>query len=87
MTRIGIVTDSSSQITADLIERFDVEVVPMTVTIDGVDHAEVEDLDADAFYASFADGATPEISTAQPSPGRFAHAYASMAGRGYDHVV
>ena len=47
MTRIGIVTDSSSQITADLVERFDVEVVPMTVTIDGVDHAEGEDLDAD----------------------------------------
>ena len=35
---IGIVTDSNSQLTAELAERFGVEVVPMTVTIDGDDH-------------------------------------------------
>ena len=85
--RIGIVTDSSSQITADLVERFDVEVVPMTVTIDGVDHLEGVDLDADGFYGAFHDGATPEIATAQPSPGRFVDAYVRMAERGYDHIV
>jgi len=85
--RIGIVTDSSSQITADLVDRFDVEVVPMTVTIDEIDHLEGIDLDADGFYGAFAAGARPEITTAQPSPGRFADAYARMADRGYDHVV
>ena len=31
--RIAIVTDSSSQITADLVERFAVDVVPLTVTL------------------------------------------------------
>jgi len=86
-TRIGIVTDSSSQITADLVERFDVEVVPMTVTIDGVDHLEGIDLDADGFYDAFGAGAAPEISTSQPSPGRFAEAYERVAERGYDQVV
>lgn len=85
--RIGIVTDSSSQITAELAQRFDVEVVPMTVTVDDVDHLEGVDLDADGFYAAFDDGSCPEITTAQPSPGRFADAYARMAERGYDHVV
>lgn len=85
--RIGIVTDSSSQITRELVERFDVEVVPMTVTIDGVDHLEGENLDADTFYAAFADGATPDVATAQPSPGRFVEAYAAMADRGYDRIV
>jgi DegV family protein with EDD domain len=86
-TRIGIVTDSSSQITPDLVERFGVEVVPMNVTIDGVDHLEGDDLDADTFYAAFDDGASPDIATSQPSPGRFADAYASMADRGHDHIV
>ena len=85
--RIGIVTDSSSQITADLVERFDVEVVPLTVTIDGTDHLEGVDLDADAFYRTFDGGATPEISTSQPAPGRFTEAYSRVAERGVDHIV
>lgn len=85
--RIGIVTDSSSQITSELVERFDVEVVPMTVTIDHVDHLEGIDLDADAFYDAFDGETTPEIATAQPSPGRFVEAYERMAVRGYDQIV
>lgn len=87
MSRIGIVTDSSSQITADLVARFAVEVVPMTVTIDDVDHLEGVDLDADAFYATFAGGATPKITTSQPSPGQFTAAYEEMAERGVDEIV
>lgn len=85
--RIGIVTDSSSQITADLVERFDVEIVPMTVSIDGTDHLEGVDLDADAFYRCFEAGATPDVSTSQPAPGQFAAAYARIAARGAEHVV
>lgn len=84
---IGLVTDSSSQITAALIERYDIEVVPMTVTIDGVEHREGVDLDADEFYAAFGPGMTPEISTSQPSPGDFIDAYQRVADRGYDEIV
>jgi DegV family protein with EDD domain len=94
--RIGIVTDSSSQITLNLVERFEVEVVPMTVTIDGIDHLEGVDLDADMFYAAFEGGAnvgarhqpsSPEISTSQPSPGRFAECYERLAERGVEQIV
>ncbi len=88
--RLGLVTDSSSQITDDLIARFDVEVVPLTVTIDGVDHLEgrgPDRLDADGFYAHFADGARPEITTSQPSPGRFVEAYERAVGRGCTGIV
>ncbi len=85
--RIGIVTDSSSQITADLVERFEIEVVPMTVTIDGTDYLEGVDLDADGFYARFDGGRTPDITTSQPSPGRFGEAYARVAARGVEEIV
>jgi DegV family protein with EDD domain len=85
--RIGIVTDSSSQITANLVERFEIEVVPMTVTIDGIDHLEGVDLDAETFYGAFEGAGTPEITTSQPSPGRFAASYARLAERGVDHIV
>jgi len=86
-SRIGLVTDSSSQITPAIVERFDVEVVPLTVTIDGVDHLEGVDLDADGFYAAFEGGRRPEVSTSQPSPGRFANAYSALAEAGCDEIV
>lgn len=85
--RIGIVTDSSSQITDELVERFEIEVVPMTVTIDGDDRLEGVDLDADAFYRTFEGDRTPEITTSQPSPGRFAESYERVAARGVDRIV
>jgi DegV family protein with EDD domain len=83
---VGIVTDSNSQITDVIRDRFDVEVVPMTVTIDGVDHREGVDLDADGFYDHFADGHTPEISTSQPAPGAFVEVYGRLAERGCEEI-
>ena len=83
---VGIVTDSNSQITDELRDRFAVEVVPMTVAIDGVEHREGVDLDADAFYAHFADGHTPEVTTSQPSPGSFVEVYRRLADRGCEEI-
>jgi DegV family protein with EDD domain len=84
---IALVTDSNSQIPPELVDRYGVEVVPLTVVIDGVEHREGVDIDADGFYARFAGGATPEVSTSQPSPGAFAAAYARAAERGADHIL
>lgn len=84
---IGLCTDSNSQLPRSLIDRYGVEVVPITVTIDGVDYAEGVDLDADTFYARFDGGATPQVSTAQPSPGRFADAYRRLADSGVSEII
>jgi DegV family protein with EDD domain len=83
---IGLVTDSNAQLPPELARRYGVEVVPLTVTIDGVEYAEGEDLDADAFWAHF-EGRTPAVTTSQPSPGRFAAAYAAVAARGAGEVL
>jgi DegV family protein with EDD domain len=85
--RIGLCTDSNSQLSTELAERYDVEVVPLTVTVDGRDHLEGVDLDADAFYERFVDGRTPEVATSQPSPGRFLEAYRRLAERGCTSIV
>lgn len=82
----GIVTDSSSQITADLVERFGIVVVPLVVTVDGVDYLEREQLDADGFYAHFEGGRRPEVSTSQPSPGSFVDAYRRLVDRGCTEI-
>ncbi len=81
-----MVTDSNAQLPAELAERYGVEVVPLTVTVDGTEYLEGVDLDADAFYARF-EGARPAVSTAQPSPGRFAAAYEAVAERGATEIL
>lgn len=84
---IGLCTDSNAQVPPELARRYGVEVVPLTVTVDGVDHLEGVDLDADGFYARFAGGASPTVATAAPSPGRFAAAYRALADAGADEIL
>jgi DegV family protein with EDD domain len=83
---IGIVTDSNSQLPPELAARYRVEVVPLSVTVDGRDYLEGVDLDAGEFYARFQSG-RPMVSTAQPSPGRFAEAYEAVAAGGATEIL
>ena len=83
---IGLVTDSNSQIPPALAERYGVGVVPLSITVDGEEYLEGVDLDADAFYARFRDR-RPAVSTAQPSPGRFAEAYEAAAAIGATEIL
>ncbi|MBE5808887.1 MAG: DegV family protein [Clostridiales bacterium] len=47
----SIVTDSSSNLTPDLAEQYSIEVVPLTLEIDGEEHAAYgEEFDGHAFY-------------------------------------
>jgi len=84
---IGICTDSNSQLPAALAQRYGIEVVPLTVTIDDIDYLEGVDLDADGYYDKYADGACPTVSTSQPSPGQFAVAYEDLAARGCTEIL
>jgi DegV family protein with EDD domain len=80
------VTDSNSQLPPELAERYGVEVVPLSITVDGEEYLEGVDLDAGEFYARFRSG-RPMVSTAQPSPGRFAEAYEAAAARGATEIL
>jgi DegV family protein with EDD domain len=84
---IGIVTDSNAQLPPELAGRFGIEVVPLTVTVDGVGYLEGVDLDADDFYSRFDGGASPVVATSQPSPGRFADAYQRLADGGAGEIL
>lgn len=79
-------TDSNAQLPPELAERYGVEVVPLTVTMDGAEYLEGVDIDVDDFYARFETG-RPIVSTAQPSPGRFAAAYEAVAARGATEIL
>lgn len=83
---IGFCIDSNGQLPPELVARYGVEVVPLRVSIDGRDHREGVDLDADDFYARFAAG-SPRVSTAAPSPGEFAAAYQALVERGATEIL
>jgi len=84
---IGLCTDSNAQLPEELAGRYGVEVVPLTVVVDGQSYLEGVELDADAFYARFAGGARPQVATAAPGPGLFLSAYQRLAGRGATEIL
>jgi DegV family protein with EDD domain len=84
---LGICTDSGAQLPAELVSRYGIVVVPLTVTVDGVDHLEGVDLDADDFYDRFARGHKPSVQTAAPPPGRFLEAWGELAAQGATAIV
>lgn len=83
---IGIVTDSASQIPAALASQLDVAVVPVIVSIDGVDHREGLDIVPADFWPQFATG-TPDVQTSQPSPGSIAETYRTLLEAGATEIV
>lgn len=84
---IGICTDSNSQMPTALAERYDIEVVPVTVTVDDHEYLEGVDLDADQFYDMLSADPHLRVRTSQPSPGQFAAAYESLLQRGCDEIL
>jgi len=84
---LGLCTDSGAQLPPELVSRYGIVVVPLTVTIDGVDHREGVDLGADAFYDRFARSPAPNVETAAPPPGRFLEAWGELAARGATEIV
>ena len=84
---IGICTDSSSQLPPELHDRYGIEVVPVTVSIDGQEYLEGVDLDTDAFWTRFTGQPTPAVDTSKPSPGQFALAYDELIARGATAIL
>ncbi len=83
---VAIVTDSNSQLPDSLRDRYGIRVVPIRVTVDGIEYREGVDLDADGFWELWGDG-QPEVSTSQPSPGDFLEVYRHAARTGADEIL
>ena len=69
---------------ADLVERFAILVVPLTIVVDGVAHHEHE-LDLPNFYEQLRQGRP--VTTSAPSPGEILEAYESAAAEGADSIL
>jgi DegV family protein with EDD domain len=84
---IRVCCDSGAQLGPALAGLHRIEVVPLTVTIDGSAYLEGVGLDADGFWAMFEGDRTPEITTAAPSPGQFIEAYQRLVSEGASEIV
>jgi len=78
---LHVVTDSSCDLPEELIQRYGITVVPLSVDIDGEDFYEGVDITPREFYERMARG-TNLPKTAAPSPGAFAEAFSSLPAGG-----
>jgi DegV family protein with EDD domain len=84
--KLGLVTDSTSDLPADLIERYGIEVVPSILVIEGKQYADGEGISRNEFYARL-----PEMktfpTTAAPSIGEFSTRYQKLFDAGCDRIL
>jgi DegV family protein with EDD domain len=84
--KLGIVTDSTSDLPPPLIEQYTLEVVPSLLILDGKEYADGEGISRSDFYKQLPSLQTPPT-TAAPSIGDFAARYDSLLARGCDHIL
>src|SRR5262245_53497512 len=83
---VGVVTDSSCDLPAELADQWGIEIVPLTIRFGDEELTDREELSTSEFWARCARSAELP-STAAPSPGRFEAAYRGLAERGAGRVV
>lgn len=83
---IGIVTDSSCDLPDEIVSRFGIEVVPLSIRFGDEELVDREELSTDEFWRRCA--SSSELpSTAAPSPGRFEQSYRRLANGGRNEIV
>jgi DegV family protein with EDD domain len=75
--KIGIVTDSTSDLPQELVSKYDIQVVPLQVLMDDQHYRDGVDLSATQFYQKLKNSAALPT-TSQPSPGAFVECYRAL---------
>lgn len=84
--KLGIVTDSTSDLPLDLVQQFSIEVVPSILVIEGKQFADGAGVSRAEFYTRL-----PNMkifpTTAAPSIGEFSVRYQKLLNAGCDHIL
>jgi DegV family protein with EDD domain len=84
--RVRIVTDSACDLPQSVADEFGIEIVPLTIRIDGNEYVDRHDLTVADFWSKCAASPTlPE--TAAPAPGQFENTYRQLAADGAASIV
>lgn len=85
MSRVAVVTDSTSDLPRALREKLGIAVVPLTVFLDGQGYLDGVEIQPDDFYRRLP-GLAQLPTTSQPSPGAFAEVYRELL-KDHEEVV
>jgi DegV family protein with EDD domain len=86
MSGVRIVTDSACDLPEELVAKFGIEVVPLSIRFGEDEFIDRVDLSVDEFYQRMAESSDlPE--TSAPAPGRFGETFGRLADAGADAVV
>jgi DegV family protein with EDD domain len=83
--RVAVVTDSTADISPELVAQRKIAVVPLTVNLEGRSYLDGVDISPPEFYARLAAG-NGMATTSQPAPGQFAEVYERLLAN-HDEVV
>ncbi len=86
MSKIKIVTDSSLTIEPELVEKYDITVIPLSVMIDGVVYSD-SDLKEEGKFLNMMRNSKELPKTSQPPVGVFAEVYESLMKNSAEHIV
>ncbi|MDX9864700.1 MAG: DegV family protein [Anaerolineaceae bacterium] len=82
---IKIVTDSTCDIPKELVETYQITVIPCYINLDGESYLDGVDITRQSFYQRLPK-ANPHPTTSAPGPGSFLNAYEELAAAGADGV-
>ncbi|HHW02909.1 MAG TPA: DegV family protein [Thermoanaerobacterales bacterium] len=85
MGNISIVTDSTADITPELLEKYNIAVVPLKIFFGDEEYREGVDLTPDQFYDKLK-SSPHHPRTSQPSPAEFAACYEKLSKKA-DHII
>jgi DegV family protein with EDD domain len=84
--KIKLIADSTCDLSPEMVERYDISIAPLIVTIDGQDYRDRLDIQIDDFYNQLATFKNPPT-TAMPSPQSFISCIHEAEEQGYDQVL
>lgn len=84
--KTAIVTDSTSYLTKEEQEKYNIHVIPIPVVIDGKSYDEGVDISNSEFYEKL-NNSKSFPSTSQPPMGKMIELYNQLADEGYDNVI
>jgi DegV family protein with EDD domain len=84
--RIALITDSTCDLPQEYLDRYHIQVVPLTIIWDGQEYLDGVDLKAEDFYRRL-DGSPTIPTTSQPTPESFYQAYKQAREQGAESAL